>query len=98
MASPPDSPSYLQGASHTTGGILRGRALGNVYNLADEISFDQQPGPVMGKVHIYTSLENPGDSNPHMSLKHEVTGTLAPVLEKLGTQYSPVKSMYKKYV
>ena len=98
MDSPPDSPSHLQGASRTTGGILHGRALGNVYNLADNTDFDQQPGRIMGKVHIYTNHGNPDDSHPHMSLKHEVTGTLAPVLEKLGTQYSPVKSMYKTVI
>ena len=74
---------------------MRGRAFGNVYNLADEMDFNQQPGRVMGKVHIYKSHGNPNDSAPHMSIRHEVTKSLAPVLEKLGTQYSPVKSMYK---
>jgi len=36
MASPPTSPSHkLQGALHTTGGVIHGHAYGNVFNLAD---------------------------------------------------------------
>jgi hypothetical protein len=30
----------LQGASRTTGGVLRGRAKGNVYNMADAMEVD----------------------------------------------------------
>lgn len=94
MASPIDSPPGLQGASRITGGFIRGRAHGNVYNLADPIDFDQRLGRVMGKVHVYTSHGNPNNSDPYMSLKHEVTTSLAPVLKKLGNQYSPVKSKH----
>lgn len=34
MASPPHSPPCLHGASRTTGGILRGQALGNVVTFS----------------------------------------------------------------
>jgi hypothetical protein len=96
MTSPPASPLRLQGASRTTGGFLRSRALGNVYNLADEMEIDGKlEGSQIrqaGKVHVYTSHCHPSDSKPYLSLKHPVTKSLAPVLEKLGIQYSPVKS------
>lgn len=54
MASPSTSPSRnLQGASCITGGILRGRALGNTFNFADTKVKDKE-GPIIGKVLIYT--------------------------------------------
>ena len=99
MASPPHSPPCLQGASRMTEGILRGRALGNVYNFGDRMDVDSQEGKIMGKVHVYTTSgnpndSNPNDSNPHMMLKHEVTNRLGPILKKLGNSYSPAKSVF----
>jgi hypothetical protein len=78
------------------GGILRSRALGNVYNLADEmdIVLDSDQICPAGKVHVYTTHCDPSDSKPYLLLKHPVTKTLAPVLKKLGVQYSPVKSKH----
>jgi hypothetical protein len=35
MHSPPISPPRLYGSSRTTGGILRGQALGNTFNAAN---------------------------------------------------------------
>ncbi|KAF8220525.1 hypothetical protein L208DRAFT_1333241 [Tricholoma matsutake] len=51
MASPPGTPSRheLQGASHITGGILRGRAQGNVYNIADCIEYEGDISPTTGE-------------------------------------------------
>ena len=48
MNSPPQL--QLQGASRVTGGFAHGRALGNVFNLADaqDASLDDL-GPMMGK-------------------------------------------------
>ena len=94
MKSPPDSPSRLQGASRTTGGFVRGRAHGNVYNFGDSMNVNQQLGRVKGKVHVYTEHGNPDNVDPFMSLRHEVTPSLGTVLKKLGKQYSPVKSQY----
>lgn len=96
MTSPLQSPPQLQGASCTMGGILRNWAVGNVYNLADEMEIDggfedSQICPV-GKVHVYTTHCNLSDSKPYLLLKHPVTKSLTPVLKKLGIQYSPVKS------
>lgn len=96
MASPGNSPAHtLQGASRTTGGLLRGHALGNTANLADfhdiePISFmPVQPAP--GRVRVYQSRDA---TKPAMTLRHEVTSTLHPVLSTLAGRYSPVRSKY----
>ena len=82
----------MQGASRTTGGVLRGQAQGNVFNHADGSDvFDM--GPRRGKVHVYTSLRDPALHKPDMTLAAEVTSTLKPVLKALARSYSPVHSM-----
>ncbi|KAF8221490.1 hypothetical protein L208DRAFT_1531908 [Tricholoma matsutake] len=92
MVSPPHSPPGRRGESCTTGGILCGHALGNVYNFGDHMDVDDWQGKVVGKVHVYTMHGNPNESKPYMVLKHEVTNHLTPILKKLGNLYSPVKS------
>src|SRR6202020_918772 len=49
----------VQGASCTTGGLFRGRAVGNFYNMGDrwEPTRVQVSGPLMGKVLIYDSRD-----------------------------------------
>ena len=93
MATPPNSPP-LFGASRTTGGTTRGRAVGNVFNLADPFQTDTDfmPQSRLGKVHIYTSHADPSNNKPDMVLKHEVTPRLEPVLKSLARSYSPVES------
>ena len=92
MASPACSPSHkLQGASQTTGGIFHGRALGNVFNFADANPTEDQAGPIMGKVLIYREHGILSQSTPFMSLKHEVTRHLTPILNKLAIRY-PIMS------
>lgn len=93
MNSPPASPPRfeLAGASRVTGGIIRGRAYGNVFNHADaEMMFRSEPR--MGKIHIYTKHVDPTLTKPNMVLKHKVTPKLKPILKTLGRQYSPVRS------
>jgi len=75
-----------------TGGVLRGRAQGNVFNLADATTTVEDQGSVMGKVHVYREHGDPHTSKPYMIMKHEVTTNLAPVLEGLASDYSPIKS------
>ena len=92
MNSPPASPPRfdLGGASRVTGGILRGRAYGNVYNHADtEMMFDLEPR--MGKVQVYTTRVDPTLTKPDMVLKHKVTPKLKPILKALARGYSPVR-------
>jgi hypothetical protein len=93
MNSPPASPPRFElgGASRVTGGILRGRAYGNVFNHADaEMEFDMEPR--MGRVHIYTARVDPSLAKPDMVLKHNVTPKLKPILKALARGYSPVRS------
>src|SRR5882757_1549832 len=62
MTSPPTSPSRnLQGASRTTGGFSRGRAMGNTFNYADasDIQMDLDLAlSIPAKVYLYESLNN----------------------------------------
>jgi hypothetical protein len=91
MASPP--PMDANGASRTTGGILRGRAHGNVFNHAD----DMDPiyvGPRVGKVYVYQSPQIPDAKNCDTSIKCEVTPQLKPVLKALARRFSPVSSKF----
>jgi hypothetical protein len=93
MNSPPVSPPRfeLSGASRVTGGILRGRAYGNVFNHADaDMKFDLEPR--MGKVQVYTARVDPTLTKPDMVLKHKVTHKLKPILKALARGYSPVRS------
>jgi hypothetical protein len=100
----------LQGASCTVGGVLRGRARGNVYNMADNFETEDpfiKPVigifflvsdceifiyPFSGKVHVFRLHGNPDAMEPYTMIKVKVTDTLGPVLEKLGEQFSPVRS------
>ncbi|KAG6912827.1 hypothetical protein DXG01_011734, partial [Tephrocybe rancida] len=99
MMSPSLSPSCdLQGASRTTGGIFRGRAHGNVFNHADMDDFiGSDVIPTKGEVHLYTSHGDPQQTDPSkvkptMFVKHDLSSlTLGPVLNKLGSCFSPIK-------
>jgi len=103
MISPSTSPSKnLQGASRTTGGFSRGRALGNTFNIGDAPDYEMDLDltlAVPGKVYIYDSSSDlvdldPTTVKPRRILKTDVSRTLAPVLIKLARKYSPVRSMF----
>lgn len=88
MVSPP-----LEGASHTVGGIIRGRAIGNIFNHGDAQDLPSQPIVVKGTLKVYTSLQAPPSQvKPTMILKVIPFPTLAPVLKKLSSHYPTVKS------
>lgn len=94
MASPPMSPSRgLQGASRTSGGILRGRAHGNVFNLADA-EFALHSESKIGKVMVFDRPGNPKTAEPIMVLRTEATTKLKPILKSLARNYSPVRSKH----
>ena len=79
MTSPSSSPGpALQGLSHTTGGHMRGRATGNVFNFADAGNDNNLETPVlrMGKVHIYNSLFDSIVVKPFQILKINVQFSL----------------------
>lgn len=103
MRSPNNSPKRLQGASRTTGGILRGRAHGNVFNFADARDvLDQDPQHVMasrGRVYIYTSPLNPTTLDPEQmkpmaTVKVTTSQTITPMLQQVTRRFSPVRSKY----
>ena len=48
--------------------------------------------PISGKVHVFRLHGNPDAMEPYTVIKVKVTDTLGPVLEKLGAQFSPVRS------
>jgi hypothetical protein len=98
MQSPPSSSSQgLQGASRIIGRTTRGHAHGNVFNFADGPDlFGDEMGVRLkvGKVLLYTSMDDPETMKPAMSLKHEVSPKLAPILAKLAKQYTRIHSAF----
>jgi hypothetical protein len=55
MRSPP-----LEGSSRTTGGIFRGKAHGNIFNIGDVKDLeDDSLGHAKGKVFVYRLGEDP---------------------------------------
>ncbi len=86
-------PIPLLGASTTTQGILRGKAGGNFFNMADaEKPVDTGLGALFGKILIYKSGDDPSSIKPQMVLKTEVDKHMAPVLTEVGELYTPPKS------
>jgi hypothetical protein len=51
----------------------------------------------MGKVLLYTSMGDPETLKPVMSLKHDVSVMLGPILTKLAKRYTGIDSMYFSY-
>lgn len=84
----------LQGASRTTGGLIRGKAIGNHYNfgdkLASDMDFEDANKPVHGKVLLYTNRAK--DADPDMSIKLEVHNELGSILDSVAKKYSPIKN------
>ena len=101
MHSPPTSPPKY-GASRTTGGVFRGRAVGNALNAADYSSRNQRDylGPVSGEILLYLSQDNPAGLVPEslaayarLPYDYSPKTPIAPVLKKIARKYSPVRSM-----
>jgi hypothetical protein len=103
MQSPDIGVEPLQGASRTSGGISRGRAQGNVFNLADATDVSVQ-GPRQGmaskgRVFIYSSSSNPTTLDhelmkPMATVKVLTSQTIAPMLQQVTRRFSPVRSKY----
>ena len=83
-----------QGASRTEGGIIRGRAMGNVFNFGDadeDLRPEQTRSKIIGCVLVY---DDRSSDNPWFSMKHEVTPNLKDVLTHLSEKHSPIRSVY----
>ncbi len=75
----------LQGSSRITGGILRGNALGNVFNHGDTEFLTLQAASAKGIIRVYDALvKDPGNAAPKMFFKIGVCPTLGPVLKMFG--------------
>ena len=89
-----DSPPRLHGASRVVGGIARGCALGNVFNLADASDVALHDlGPTMGKVFLYFCNVDPGQLDlasvkPSGTVNCAVSPT---VLKNVARKFSPVR-------
>lgn len=94
--SPPLSRHDLQGASRTTGGIFRNRAHGNNPNMADFVDQDDSLIPVIGKIYLYITGNDPATFDfttmKRLVIKHNVTSSLARILTEIGDRHSPVRS------
>ena len=88
----------LQGSSRITGGLFRGRAQGNVFNIGDSRDVLGTDSPILGKLKVFNAGEDPSSKQPQMTVKVKVSGTLAPVLGELGKRFSPVKSKILNYL
>ena len=99
MNSPPNSPPPPppHGSSRMTGGVFRGRALGNAFNAADFDGASEVLHSIPGKVLVYLSDQDPANltiqnMKPTTFIKHNVTSSIQPVLAKVAEKYSPVRS------
>ncbi|KIM38573.1 hypothetical protein M413DRAFT_30115, partial [Hebeloma cylindrosporum] len=103
---PPERPEPANGSSRSTGGILRGRALGNSFNIGDPIdNVPQDVTPLAnGRINVTIVQQPPTDlviENPtsHLNVKSPCYDTLGPLLKKVAKSYSPVrKHNYRVYV
>lgn len=78
---------FAEWKSFSAGGVIRGRAHGNVFNFADAPLVDRPP-IVGGQVVLYNSHEDPANLSLSsmkisMGFSHDVTATFQPVLENL---------------
>ena len=97
----PERELPANGSSRSTGGILRGCALGNTPNIGDPFE-DMEPDvkPLAhGRINVTIVQQPPGDliiENPisHLKVMSPCYETLAPLLKKVAKSYSPVCSKY----
>jgi len=98
------SPPPAEGSSRAVGGILRGNAGGNVFNLADapDQAASLDLGPKRGTIGLYFSDENPQNvviGQSSMTLKINVQLTLKPILNAVAKKYPAIKGRhYNSYI
>ena len=98
---PPEIQVPANGSSRSTGGILRGRALGIAANIGDPIDdMQQEVRPLSrGRINLTIVEHPPGDviiENPtsHLKVLSPCYETFAPLMKKVAKSYSPVRSKY----
>ena len=84
--------SPLQGASCTSGGVIRGKASGNVLSHADAPEIlEQKIKSVKGEVRLFTSLVDPTNLKPVLIVKTNIDTNLALVLKQMRKKYLPIE-------
>ena len=98
---PPKIQVPANGSSHSTRGILRGRALGIAPNIGDPFDdMQQEVRPLSrGRINLTIVEHPPGDviiENPtsHLKVLSPCYETFAPLMKKVAKSYSPVRSKY----
>jgi hypothetical protein len=98
---PPEIQAPANGSSRSTGGILRGRALGIAPNIGDPFDDMQQDVRPLSRGRInLTIVEHPPEDviieNPtsHLKVLSPCYETFAPLMKKVAKSYSPVRSKY----
>ncbi len=99
ISPPPPNQLELQGASHTTGGIFRGRAYGNNPNIVDLADEDDNLIPIMGKIYLYITGDDPATwdlltMKRSIVIRHLLTSSLTTILQEIGDRHSPVRSKF----
>lgn len=96
-----DSPPAPEGASRSTGGILRGRAAGQGYNPVDDEDLHFSSSSIIGKVKgtilLYSSSIDPSQLDlkkmkPSMKFSVPINTHLAPVLQSAAEMFLPITS------
>ncbi|EDR02990.1 uncharacterized protein LACBIDRAFT_307791 [Laccaria bicolor S238N-H82] len=103
---PPETEVPANGSSRSTGGILRGRAVGNLFNIGDSIyDAPQEVRPLSnGRINITIVQQPPSDvvidnATSHLNVKSPCFETLGPLLKKVAKSYSPVRNHnYRVYI
>ncbi len=97
----PEREAPANGSSRSTGGILRGCALGNAFNIGDPFNdVPQDVAPLSrGRINVTIVQQPPSDviiENPtsHLKVVSPCYDTLGPLLQKVAKSYSPVRSKY----
>jgi len=109
MASPKLKSVPAYGSSRSTGGVLRGKALGNTFNMADadktwqDINIESNGSFEKGKIHCYLSEKNPANIDVNSLKASFVVSvsnvaryvTIQDIICKAGTDYMPIQSKFK---
>ena len=101
MYSPPKEPIPAYGSSRSTGGFLRGCALGNTFNIADAEQVwgevNQSDEPVKGKIYLYISDLNPAvvdiSQSSFIANVYDIAKcqTVQDVMKRGSRDYSPIR-------
>ena len=112
MASPPKGTIPAYGSSCSTGGVFRGRALGNAINIGDAAEVWEEMDifreglaqkQVKGKIHFYISNLNPPDvditKSSFIANVSDISKcqTIQDVIGRGSRDYSPIRRKFARF-